>query len=947
MNKQEETWEKLDSEFDHHLVDMKPYVLKQNKTERQRCALWIKKLCDPGVSGSGLMGRKNRNMYARLLLHMLRRGVLEGPFSHKPESGSLKTLPTYMSIYFDEPLCGRGLEQSTAGLPDWVTGELGQGEDSWDSLLRERASSSPIAYSNTHRRRRLYEEMSPSRPLAPSPVKRSSEDHNKGVDGHRKPVVPSPDDSDLEARLNSWNLGIENPRYLRENPIPLSPIFLKSSLKNSTVTDEQTPVARQEKEAEMKTKVLEAKHQEEKLKMQQKHDADVQKILDRKNGEIDELKTMYRAKQKESEESVRKLEKKVQSVVRESQVIRESKEKQIGELKKMSDQCTDSLKNQWEKKLHAAVAGMEQEKFDLQKKQTENIQALLEDTNQRLAKMEAEYGAQTQSTEQTVQELELRVKQLSVEVENGNALRQKVTQEKGQLEIHIATISSELQEANRRSVSLLREKEQQSEQHEDTLQKLQTKHETDISHFQQEHTLSAVKASDVIEDLEQTVAQLRQQLQDSEHRRLKQLRDTENKLQQEKADLQHHCEKKVRALHNEAEREREEAKKKISKLEESLKEKEEQLGRERECQRQQTQQAENALEHFKKQVEISSEKTYANMKLQMDKVEEDLTRSKSLREKQAKEFSYQVEELKQKYEQQMCEQRAGQEQERMRLQQHYSTERDNLVQQRQREVGTMEREARAALHQHQQQTQEGRQRDAQVISDLEEQVSSLRDELQHAHSQRKQQLLELGVLREEERQRAAQDQEASLGRLRAEMDHIRLELETSHKAERQLAQEKMNTRLKQIEKEYSQKLAKSAQLTAELQTSVCAAKEEGLRQQQEKERQLKEATARWDDERRQMSRHTDTKNKVLQEKVENLQRQLHSSEKKLLNKELENQEQVTVVLQECAMKMKGLMPAELRQELEDTISSLKSQVNFLQKRASVLQEDLDACHSRR
>uniref|UniRef100_A0A8C7J3D9 Uncharacterized protein n=1 Tax=Oncorhynchus kisutch TaxID=8019 RepID=A0A8C7J3D9_ONCKI len=102
-----------------------------------------------------------------------------------------------------------------------------------------------------------------------------------------------------------------------------------------------------------------------------------------------------------------------------------------------------------------------------------------------------------------------------------------------------------------------------------------------------------------------------------------------------------------------------------------------------------------------------------------------------------------------------------------------------------------------------------------------------------------------------------------------------------------------NTRLKQIEKEYSQKLAKSAQLIAELQTSVCGAKEEGLRQQQEKERQLNEATARWDDERRQMSRHTDTKNKVLQEKVENLQRQLHSSEKKLLNKELENQEQVT------------------------------------------------------
>lgn len=54
--------------------------------------------------------------------------------------------------------------------------------------------------------------------------------------------------------------------------------------------------------------------------------------------------------------------------------------------------------------------------------------------------------------EQTVRELEMRVKHLSVEVEKGNALRQKVTQEKAQLEIHIASIVAELQEANRRCV---------------------------------------------------------------------------------------------------------------------------------------------------------------------------------------------------------------------------------------------------------------------------------------------------------------------------------------------------------------------------------------------------------------------------------------------------------------------------------------------------------------
>ncbi|CAL8264956.1 unnamed protein product, partial [Gadus morhua 'NCC'] len=81
---------------------------------------------------------------------------------------------------------------------------------------------------------------------------------------------------------------------------------------------------------------------------------------------------------------------------------------------------------------------------------------------------------------------------------------------------------------------------------------------------------------------------------------------------------------------------------------------------------------------------------------------------------------------------------------------------------------------------------------------------------------------------------------------------------------------------------------------------------------------------------------------ALQEKAEGLQRQLHSSEKKLLNKELEMQEQVTAVRQDCEVRIKGLLPAELQRELEDTITSLKAQVNFLQKRASLLQEDLDA-----
>ncbi|XP_016529502.1 centrosomal protein of 112 kDa isoform X2 [Poecilia formosa] len=904
MNKQEELWEKLDSEFDHILLDMKPYVLKHpSKTERQHCAVWIKKLCDPTTCGSGVMDRKNRNMYANLLLSMLKRGILEGPFTAKPEPGKLKTLPTYMSIYFDEPLSGRSAEQNR-GLPDWVTGELsGCADESLVmDLLKDRSSSTPIT---AHHRRRLYEEKVLPEPVSSSSLQLSPRRDSRMVDGMLKANV-SAGDSELEARLNSWNLGTE-----------------------------------------MKIKLLEAKHQEEKLKMQQRHDADVEKILDRKNLEIEEIKSVYRVKQKESEEMNRKLEKKVQSVLRESQIICESKEKQIAELKKLSDQSADSIKNEWEKKLHATVAEMEQEKFEMQRKHTENIQELLDDTNRRLAKMESEHHTRSQATEKIMHEMELRVKQQSVELEKANDLRRKVTQEKARLEIHIASLGVELQETNKRMMMLQKEKEQQSEQHNEKVMNLLAKHETDMSHLHQEHALSAAKASEVIEDLEKTVAQFKQQLQESEYRRQQQVRDQEMKFQQEKDELQTCCEKKVLAVHSEAEREKIEAKRKIAKLEDALREMESQLDRAKQSQRQQIQQADLALEQFKKQVELSSEKVYTDMKLQMEKVEEDLIRSKTLRENQAKEFSLQLDALRQKYEQQMAEQHAQHEQERTRLQQQHSAEKDNLVQEHQREASSLERQARATLQQHQQHAQEWRKHDAQTISDLETQVSTLHDELQQAHEQHKQKLADIALLHEEERQKATHAKEASMQQLRSDMERMANDLKKSHQQEMDANLEKTNSRLKQTEKEYNQKLAKSAQLIAELQTSVCDSKEEAVRLKQAMEKQLKEANARWDEERQAITHDAEQANKALQEKLESLRRQLHSAEKKLLNKELETEERVTMVHQEYEEKIKGLMPADLRKELEDTITSLKAQVSFLQKTASLLQEDLDACRNRR
>ncbi|XP_061741253.1 centrosomal protein of 112 kDa isoform X2 [Nerophis ophidion] len=974
MSKKNESTETMNAEFNGLVGDMKPYIIKHpNESERQHCALWIKKLSDPATCGSSLNGHSDRNLYARLLLQMLKRGVLEGPFASKPEPGNLKTLPNYMSIYFDEPINSRPVDHCKATLPDWVTGELvGCTNDSLAAGLPKNTSSPRTAYIS-----QLSKEKTP-RGGAPasSPLKHSPRHEARAGDGGRVSL----DDSDLEARLNSWNLRVCKPSFAR-----------------SGTTDEVDLQLLQSKEVDMRVKILESKHLEEKLKMQQRHDATVDKILERKNAEIEETTTLFRAQQQESEEMIHKLERKVQSMLKESKVICESKDTQIAELKKMTDQSADALKIEFERKLHAVVSDMEQEKFELQKKHMDNIQEVLENTKIRLAKMESDYNARSQSTMQIVCELEQQTKQQSAEVEKSNNLCQKATQEKAQLEIHLASINVELQEANRSFMVLQKDKDEQSVLFEQTLQKFQAKHQADVNHLQKEHTLSVAKASAVMEDLEKTISELKQQLLVSEHHRQTQARDQDLKFQQEKDDLQISYNAKVQALQSEVDKERTEDRRKMDKLEDALRDMEKQLDRTRENHRLQLQQADVALEQFRRQVKLSSEKAEAELKFQMEKVEEDLQRSRCLRENQTKEFSQQLDGVRESFEQQMAEQRAKHEQERTRLQQQHCAEKERLVQERQREVGSLESQARAALEQHQKHTQEWRKRDGQTIANLEAQLARWREELHLARVQHKQQLAEAAALREEERQKAHLDKEAALKRLCSDMEGSRSHLERSHQQEKDAAEEKTSSKLKHMEKEYNQKLARSAQIIGELQQSLCNSKEEVVTLQQTMKRQLEEAEDRWAQERkdfnkqanlankvmvelqqsvcssneeavslqqtlkrqleearqgwlqerRTMTQQAQQANKALQEKVESLQRRLHSTEKTLLSKELETEEKVTMVCQKYENKMKGLIPAELRQELEDTITSLKYQVDFLQKRASVLQEDLDTCRRKR
>ncbi|KAJ3600236.1 hypothetical protein NHX12_031222, partial [Muraenolepis orangiensis] len=81
---------------------------------------------------------------------------------------------------------------------------------------------------------------------------------------------------------------------------------------------------------------------------------------------------------------------------------------------------------------------------------------------------------------------------------------------------------------------------------------------------------------------------------------------------------------------------------------------------------------------------------------------------------------------------------------------------------------------------------------ADSISELEEQVRGLREEVQVSRAQRKQQLAEVASLREEERRRDAEAHQASVARLRAEAERLRADAQKTHGQEMEAVREKVS-----------------------------------------------------------------------------------------------------------------------------------------------------------
>ncbi|XP_059139719.1 centrosomal protein of 112 kDa-like [Physella acuta] len=927
---------KLDREFDKHLADMKPFVLKlPYKTERQKSAVWIKKLCEPLSAGSS--GRKTRNQYAQLMLQMLKKGSLQSPFDQKPEQGPLRPLPSYMA----------------ETLPDWVEGELSDtvgssifhkstghpaATSTWVSSIgeiRERPRSSmghtldkdpslsPIRHTELlHIKGYSADDMSLEMKSSPSPHHRRR--HHSPAAEREKRILP--DVRSKETRDRQKDESATDIDWTKHQ----SGISSYSLPKGTTFYEDSTIQKPADREVIARTKMIEAKFHEEKLKLQQKHDAAVQKILDRKNAEIEDVKNQSKVKTKELEEMNAKLDRKVQTLMKEAEFIRQTKDKQISDLKKREEETNEMRKNDYEKRLHEVLAEFEQEKFELQKQHTQNIQDILDDTNDRLQRMETEYSSQATTTTNLIKELESRVQHLMTEVDS--TLNQRSALEK------------EKNEAISKYERLVIEHDKMCERHtqlEHEFRNLKIKTEASLEYLKQEHSMSATKAADTIEGLEEKIDQLKKSLKDNEEHRQRQIREMEQNHQQDKMHLEFLHEKQVRNIKKEMEQLEADSNKKAQKLEQQIKEREEEVKKLKEQKQQQSLQAEQALEDFKAQVERNQARIYDEMKQQMQQVETDLLKSKQAREKQAKEFSRQIEEENHRHQHEMAELKVSAEGEKSQLMREFHMQKEFTLSEHEKDLEGLKEIHQAEMLALEARLKENKDRAEKTLYDNERQIRELREELVQANQLRKQQLVELGLLREEEKQKMHRDQEAELSRLRATMEQQKIELQRIHGSEMERVLEKTNERLKFLEKDSADRIKQSAEEIHQLQVTVTQLKGDLQRSQEMSDKMLVDIKHRTEEEKQNLRKQYSQNFTTIQRELEEQRNRTRHAEKLLQKKESDLEDKITQLKLQFEEKIRGLIPSDVKQELEDTIASLKSQVNSLQLRAAMLQEELD------
>ncbi|KAI6653302.1 Centrosomal protein [Oopsacas minuta] len=668
-------------------------------------------------------------------------------------------------------------------------------------------------------------------------------------------------------------------------------------------------------------------------------DDSLRMILDQKNSELESTKHNYSSKLQEVVSRCRRLEDRLRQSELELGRERDGTNEKLEEQKNLFEKRHNSLVKEYELKMQTFIEDNEYERGDIHKQHNQKLSDVMTSTQDQRIKLESEFAKQARATNRIVQELEIRVKQLTDEVANEAKSRTHIFKEKTELEQRVQSLRHQLDASSNRCEELELEKREYFADYEGNLRKLQNQLEQTIQIAKQEQNGCIQKYNAKMQDLEKQLIQYKNALDISrtDKQQLEANIEQTNKHLSNK-DVQLEC--TVNQAKTEIEQIETRYKQKLRKLESTITTRENTIRELENINTKQTQQAQFALDQFKSQFEKNSSDIYKQMKQQLEKVEQDLETSRQVREKQCRENMKQreiekkqntkeIEILKVKFGKERQQILKDSEDMKIKLELKLTEERDKILRNTQEKVSRNENEFRLKC-----------QEDSNRINTLECELKEARDQLATQQTQYKSQLLEVSMMREEEKQNNNRIHQNLISKFKGEIDDQRRQIESQYSDRAQHQQQQTDNKLQELESANQERLLRIQQKLSTADNEIKYLKEDLLRNKATYEEHIRENTTHHEHSLDEVRKSHDAGMRSLQQESDTNREMVSQIEKRCHQLEVESEQKLSHARLRYEDKLSGLLPHSIRRELEDTIMSLKAQVSSLNERCILLQEQV-------
>ena len=669
--------------FKKLVENIKSFAVKlSNREERRIVAAWVNKLCEPLYSSTSQTERKNRNLYAQILLKMLQKTHLKKPFTEKPNTGKLPTIPVYMSSYLNESESGRE--------PQWLLNNALE-----DSILLHSFNYDTTVDSKVDMEFKASSIFPPEHLYVPYPTKKESKD-----------FFQIPEANELEYYLKSQQKNDEDQKRRKSTLIAseqLNKDIDSMLLEDDSVLQDVEEISSKysspnncfqdiskEKALEKKLEFLERKIEIESSRIQQQQDAIIKNILNRKNKEMSEIKLFYQKKMVELEAVINTRDHTVSTL---NMKLNGEEERQNNEVSKLKNiiQRKETVVNDnkdYENTMNEKIIHMENEMRNLKRSHFENVENLVEEnernilnTKERLMNENTNLKADITSLAENLKLME-RSKEEACKQRDGCMIKEEEYQHRlQQLQMEVNTNNEKGEYLEKENLRLINE-------HENVLSSVQQRAEKNVIDMKN----NALKTSATIVELKSKVDDYERSLEELKSNKEFELNELQMINKEELIELESSMNKKTQLFQRDFDAKEskyknlleqysldlkdKESKYKnlLEQYSSDLKDKEKNISDLNEKLSQQSEEAEHAIELLKNQAEKISANMFQELSNKLLQLQSSVTISKEKVEQQNADVVLRLGEQKNKYEKQHSQYKCHMEEVHSKLQEKYHLE---------------------------------------------------------------------------------------------------------------------------------------------------------------------------------------------------------------------------------------------------------------------------------